>query len=81
MLRSWEKFVFYWFYKDSLADPRVPGWGVQQQDCFRSEAPLRVLLVLPMVFHDFWITVFGLGGRFFGPAENLCFIRFLKDSG
>ena len=30
MLRSWEKLVFYWFYKDFLADPRVPGWGEQQ---------------------------------------------------
>ena len=70
MLRSWEKLVFYWFYKDSLADPRVPGWGVQQQDCFRSEAPLRVLLVLPMVFDGFWITMFGLGGRVFLPSRK-----------
>ena len=48
MWRSWGNLVFHWFYKDSLADPRVPGWGVQQPDCFRSEAPPRVLLVFPM---------------------------------
>ena len=30
MLRSWEKLVFYWFYKGSLADPREPGWGELQ---------------------------------------------------
>ena len=64
-LRPWGKLVFRWFYKDSLTESPVPGWGVQQQDCFRSEAPLRVLLVVRMGFDGFWITVFGLGGRVF----------------
>ena len=62
------KACFCWVYNDSLADLPVPGWGVQQQDCFRSEAPLRVLLVFPIVFDDFWITMFGMGGRVFLPT-------------
>ena len=75
------KACFSWGYKDSLADLPVSGWGVQQQDCFRSEAPLRVLLVFPMVFHDSWITVFGLGGRVFLPSSLACVSRFWRVLG
>ena len=54
--------VFRWFYKDPLAELPVPSWGIRQQDCFLGDATLRVLLVSPMFFDDFWATVFGFGG-------------------
>ena len=74
MLRSWGQLVFYWFYKDPLVDPSVPAWGVQQQACLRSEAPLRVLLVFPLFrwFLDHRVRV---GRPFFWPSRNPMFYK------
>ncbi len=81
-LRPWGTLIPHWFYKGPRAELRVRSLGIQQHHFPLRDATLCVLLVSPMVSHDFWVTVFG---GYFLAQQNLLkplvFIRFLKGFG